>query len=371
MYIFHIITRGDLNGGAQAHIFDMSKEQIAQGHQVSIICGKSSKVFDQLKSVGIKVFCMQSIRRSIQPYQDFISTIKLIKLIRKENPDIIACHTSKSGVIGRFAATVTRKKSVYTPHSWVFSEPSHAKESGMYIKIEKFMSYFGNKVITVSENDFNIANRLKISKKSKFITIHNGMADVEPRLIKDNYKIKNNIVKLVVVARLEEPKDFNILFNALAQTKSKAWTLDIFGDGSLRYSLEQQCQYLGISDSVTFHGDCKNISQRLLESDIFLLTSKSEGFPISIIEAMRAGLPIIASNVGGVPEVIKPNENGILIDNKKLNTLINAIDFFLSDYEKIETYGRDGRSKYEKLLTVKTMTNKTLQLYKNILAGEQ
>ena len=105
MYIFHIITRGDISGGAQAHVFDMSKAQLAQGHQVSIICGKSSDVFNKLKPLGIKIFCLTTIKRSIQPYYDTLSIIKLIKLIKKENPHIIACHTSKAGVLGRFAGT--------------------------------------------------------------------------------------------------------------------------------------------------------------------------------------------------------------------------------------------------------------------------
>jgi glycosyltransferase involved in cell wall biosynthesis len=365
MYILHIITRGDVNGGAQAHIIDLSKEQVIQGHKVAIICGKSSQSFDTLSSLGVNIFCLNDIRRQIHPYYDVVAIIKIIKIIRKEKPQIIACHTSKAGVIGRFAAVFSKAKTVYTPHSWIFSEPSYAKKIKTYIKIEKFMAKLCHKIITVSENDFKIANKIKIKK---CITIHNGMADIDTALIKKDYNIEDK-VKLIIVARLEEPKDLSSLFKALEQLKGRKWQLNIFGDGSLRTSLENECKQLEISNQVTFHGDCQNINEQLFNSDIFILISKSEGFPISIIEAMRAGLPVIASTVGGIPEAVKHNENGLLVDNNILNSLVIAIDQLLSNPKEIEKLGRDGRMKYEKLLTAKIMSDKTLELYNNVLIG--
>jgi len=367
MYILHIITRGDVNGGAQAHIIDLSKEQLTQCHKVAIICGGSSQVFDELSLLGVKVFYLDEIKRQIHPYYDALSIIKIIKIIKKEKPNIIACHTSKAGVIGRFAGRLSKTKTVYTPHSWIFSEPSYAKKRTLYIKIEKLMASLCQKIITVSENDFKIAKKNKINK---CITIHNGMADINPALIKKDYSIKDK-VQLIVVARLEEPKDLSSLFKALAQLKNTAWELNIFGDGSLRSSLENECKQLSIDNQVIFHGDCQNIDEQLFNSDIFILTSKSEGFPISIIEAMRAGLPIIASTVGGIPEAVKHGENGLLVDNNQLDSLVTAIDQLLSNPKKIEQQGRDGRMKYEQLLTAKIMSDKTLELYNNVLIGRQ
>ena len=365
MYILHIITRGDVNGGAQAHVFDLSKEQIAQGHRVAVICGKSAQVFGGLEKIGVKIFCLEDIKRQIHPYYDFISIIKIIKIIKKEKPHIIACHTSKAGVIGRFAGIFSSAKTVYTPHSWIFSEPSYAKKRNIYIKIEKFMALLCHKVITVSENDFKIAKKIKINK---CVTIHNGMADVNNKFIKKDYSI-NYKIKLIVVARLEEPKDLSTLFKALAQIKITNWELNIFGDGSLRQPLEQETHQLGIDKYIIFHGDCQNIDEQLFKSDVFILISKSEGFPISIIEAMRAGLPVIASTVGGIPEAIKHGENGLLVNNDIIDSLVNAINTLLSDPYEIEKQGKNGRMKYEKLLTAKTMSDKTLELYKNILIG--
>ena len=365
MYILHIITRGDVNGGAQAHIIDLSKEQLTQGHQVAIICGVSSQVFDKLNHLGVKTFCLNEIKRQIHPYYDVIAIIKIINIIRKEQPHIIACHTSKAGVIGRFAGKFSKTKTVYTPHSWIFSEPSYANKRKLYIKIEQWMASFCHKIITVSENDFKIAAKIKINK---CITIHNGMADIDQALVKQDYRIKDKL-KLIVVARLEEPKDLSSLFNALAHLKGRQWELNIFGDGSLRPALEYECKQLAIDKQIIFHGDCHNIDQQLFNSDVFILTSKSEGFPISIIEAMRAGLPVIASTVGGIPEAIKHGENGLLVNNNQLDSLITAIDQLLSNPKKIEQYGRDGRMKYEQLLTAKIMSDKTLALYNNILIG--
>jgi glycosyltransferase involved in cell wall biosynthesis len=194
------------------------------------------------------------------------------------------------------------------------------------------------------------------------------MADIDTALIKKDYNIEDK-VKLIIVARLEEPKDLSSLFKALEQLKGRKWQLNIFGDGSLRTSLENECKQLEISNQVTFHGDSQNINEQLFNSDIFILISKSEGFPISIIEAMRAGLPVIASTVGGIPEAVKHNENGLLVDNNILNSLVIAIDQLLSNPKEIEKLGRDGRMKYEKLLTAKIMSDKTLELYNNVLIG--
>ena len=367
MYILHIITRGDVNGGAQAHIFDLSKEQITTGHKVAIICGKSSQVFNALIPYGIKIFCFEDIKRNIHPYYDLISITKIINVIRTEKPSIVACHTSKAGVIGRLAAIFSKAKVVYTPHSWIFSEPSYAKKKSFYIKIEKAMATLCHKIITVSENDFTIAEKININK---CVTIHNGMKDIDPALIKKDYSIKEN-VKLIVVARLEEPKDLSSLFKALERLKDKAWQLNIFGDGSLRPALENECKQRKIDHRITFHGDCQNIDKQLFKSDVFILISKSEGFPISIIEAMRAGLPVIASRVGGVPEAIKQGENGLLVDNNSIDSLINAINTLLSDPQEIEKQGRNGRMKYETLLTAKIMSDKTLELYNNVLIGKK
>lgn len=366
MHICHIITRGDITGGAQAHVRDLIAEQTNKNNSISLICGSKATAFSMLDKQKVTIHCLDRIKRDIDIINDLLSVFSIIRIIQTENPDIVVCHTSKAGILGRISGSITRKKVIYNPHGWIFSEPNHQSNGSFYTKIEKVMSAFCNKIITVSKHDYELAQQLGISHQNKLVQIHNGIPDVPKHLIKTSTN-SNKIIKLITVARLEHPKDFNTLFNALSCLKAFPWSLDIYGDGSMRKELQEKSKVLGISDYIHFHGDCQDIPQQLIKHDIFLLISRSEGFPISIIEAMRAGLPVIASAVGGVPEAVQNNKTGILVERANSQQLYLAIKKLAPNKNSIKDYGIKGRQRYLKHFSAKKMAQKNSDIYCQLL----
>jgi glycosyltransferase involved in cell wall biosynthesis len=170
-----------------------------------------------------------------------------------------------------------------------------------------------------------------------------------------------------MVARFEEPKDHRTLFQALARLRHMAWQLDLIGDGPLLGEAESQAAALGISDRVRFWGSRRDVAERLADSQVFLLLSEREGFPLSILEAMRAGLPVVASAVGGIPEAVEDGVTGFLIPARDPETLRDRVERLLADPALRRRLGADGRKRYEREFTLNHSFSKTLAVYKDAI----
>lgn len=203
-------------------------------------------------------------------------------------------HLSKAGWLGGLAAKWLKIPVVFTAHGWAFTEGVPKRQQIVYRWAEKLAAPFAGKIITVSDYDRKLAIKYKITYPNKIITIHNGMPDIDTTLFA---KPEVEPVHLIMVARFEEQKDHILLLETLEELKDLPWTLELVGDGPLMGIVREKAEKLGISDKIQFSGACDDVPCRLAKAQIFILTSKWEGFPRSILEAMRAGLPVIASDV--------------------------------------------------------------------------
>jgi len=223
---------------------------------------------------------------------------------------------------------------------------------------------FAGKIITVSEYDRSLALRLKVAHQNRLIAIHNGMPDILPALLSAPAQ---EPVKIVMVARFQKQKDFVTLFSALSGLLGYKWSLLLIGNGPLLDLVQSQAKGFGITDRIIFWGEQDNVAEHLSKCQIFVLTSNWEGFPRSILEAMRAGLPVIASDVGGVSEAVIDDKTGFLIPRKDDKTLQNRLKILIDDTEKRKQLGKAGRESYEKNFTFNKMAEKTLQVYEGLL----
>ena len=226
------------------------------------------------------------------------------------------------------------------------------------------MSTRCHQIICVCNSDLTYARRLQVLSKSRGICIHNGMPDCPTNVINSQRLNSFNRVKIVCVARFEPQKDHMILLKALFLLKDLPWELVLIGDGPLLDNAMKFCQSNELLEKVSFLGRSSKVPSVLESSDIFVLPSHWEGFPRSILEAMRSSLPIIATNVGGVSESVLPGENGFLVNPGDLNGWHFALQSLINDENMRCKFGRESRSLFLDNFTFEKMANKTYSVYR-------
>lgn len=367
MKICYVITKADEIGGAQIHIRDLSKNLLKDGHTPVVITGEKGLLVDYLHEMGVEVHVVNDLQRAISIIKDFSALWKILRLLKSIKPDIVSLHSSKAGVLGRIACTLLNIKVIFTAHGWAFANGVDEKEKRKYIKIEKFLSKLANKIITVSKQDKNLAIKYKVASEQKQIVIHNGMYDLSIEKDHNLQDRNSDVCQLVMVARFSEQKDHKTLFKALEHLRNENWHLNLIGKGP---SLEENIKLvesLNLSNKITFLGERNDVDEYLLRMDIFLLIANWEGFPRSILEAMRSSLPIIASDVGGVSEAITDAKNGYLIPRGDYELLNERLGSLIRDTELRTSMGIKNRSDYIKYFTFEAMYRKTLQLYLEVI----
>jgi glycosyltransferase involved in cell wall biosynthesis len=196
--------------------------------------------------------------------------------------------------------------------------------------------------------------------------VHNGVRDIAPDLRAGPGR---SPVRICSVARLEAPKDHATLLQALAGLRSEAWELDLVGDGPLESSLRRQAAALGIAGRVRFLGYQPDPASVLAGAQLFVLSSRSEAFPRSVLEAMRAGLPVVASAVGGVGEAVIDGVTGLLVPPGSPEALSAAIGELIRSAPRRQQLGAVARRTFEERFRVECMVEKTEAIYATVLAG--
>lgn len=365
-HILYIITRSDDIGGSQIHVRDMSLFMIKKNYKVSVIVGGKGFYIDHLIDKGISVYPIEELKREISFYSDIRTIFTFHKLIKKLSPDIISIHSSKVGILVRTMALFTKiPPCIFTAHGWSFSTKISRTRSFLYLILEKIMAIGTTRLITICNSDFQLARKYKIISERKLKFIHNGMPFFNK--IERKERPINHKPRLISVARFETQKDHVNLIEALANLKHLSWELLLVGDGKLKVKIKSLVTKYGIEDRVFFLGRRNDVDTLLNRSDIFILSSLWEGFPRSILEALRASLPVITSNVGGVSESVIDKFNGFVVPIRNSKLMSFAIEDLLKNPQKCIDFGKKGRDLYESKFTFERMANSTYELYSEIL----
>ncbi len=360
MKVCYVITKAKEIGGAQIHVLDLAIALKSNGNDVTVIVGEYGDLVSRLEENNIKVFILDELVREISPIKDLICTIKMRILIKKINPDIIGLHSSKAGIIGRLAALGMQVPVVFTAHGWSFADGISEKKRYIYMNIERFFSQFTSRIITVSEQDKQLALSCRVANVNQQIVIHNGVHDIQ---LAKKINVDSNLVKIISVARLSPQKDHATLLNALAQCGCDNWELTLVGDGPDMDKIKKQVSLLEMEDKVFFVGEVRNVASLLSKSDIFVLSSNWEGFPMSILEAMRASLPVVVSDVGGCSESVLDGVNGFLVSHKNKDALSEKLNLLIRSKKLRVEMGEAGRYIYLNNFTFDKMYEKTYSLY--------
>lgn len=265
---------------------------------------------------------INNLVRELNLKEDIKAYLKLSKLIKKVKPDIVHCHSSKAGVIGRLAAKRRGvKKIFYTPHAYSFLAPEFSgKKKFLFVQIEKFLSRFSTtQTFCVSIGEMQAALEVNLDKTDKFQVIYNGLPEIDLPS-KETIRAQLGLEKTVVVignnARMSEQKN-PMFFMEIAQKmirQNANWHFVWAGDGQLMPLFQSFIKQNGLEENIHLLGERPDSETVVTAYDIFLTTSQYEGLPYAPIEAMRAGVPILATNVVGNSELVIEGKNGYLID---------------------------------------------------------
>jgi glycosyltransferase involved in cell wall biosynthesis len=363
MRIVYIITRADDIGGAQVHVRDVATALHSAGHEVTVLAGSPGTLSDQLAEKGVPFEAVPALARAIAPWRDAQAVRQIRSILRRLRPDLVSVHTSKAGWLGRLAARLSGIPVVLTAHGWAFTEGVPASQRRFYALVERMAGPLADHIITVCDFDRALALEKRIAPPHKITRIHNGVIDhagpqTAPR--------HSSPARVIMTGRFSAQKDHAGLLRALAELCDLDWTLALAGDGPSQGDATRLAASLGIADRVDFLGMRKDVRDLLNRSDIYALISNWEGLPYGILEAMSAGLPVIASAVGGVPEAVIDGETGVLVPRDDVVALRCALASLISDPGRRHRLGTAGRRRYEMAFRFDHMLNATLAVYERV-----
>ena len=365
MKIAFVITRSDAVGGAHIHVRDLAEALLVQGHQAIVALGGGKGHFtDDLDERKIPWADIAALQRSINPLADIRAYLGLKRFMLEWQPDLVSTHSSKAGILGRLAARRAGIPAIFTAHGWSFTEGVSRSSRRLYERIERFAAPLSKRIITVSEFDYQLALTKGVADQSRMVCVHNGMP-----LLKDvaSARPERQPPQLIMVARFEEQKNHGLLIRALAPLKHLPWTLSLVGGGPLENEIRELVAQLGLHDRVAFLGARRDVPQLLKDSQLFVLSSNWEGFPRSILEAMRAGLPVVATNVAGTSESVVGGVTGLLVPKGNEAALTSALKAYIESPDLRSAAGGAGRERYLQNFTFDHMFQKTLAVYREAL----
>jgi glycosyltransferase involved in cell wall biosynthesis len=362
MKVIQIITLGHELYGAQRHVIDLCLSLQAEGHEVILLIGNAGKMEEYAQAIGIKTYVLKHLKRAIHPYHDFAGVLELIQLFKELKPDLVASHSSKAGILARIAAWWLKIPNTFTVHGWSFAEGSGVVARKTYQVIEKLTGLISDKIIVIAKADEEYALQLRVIKPTKMALIYHGIRPPDDF----DKSADNESFVMVMAARFQAQKDHETLIEALIPLRDMNWQLYLLGDGELLHTMKEKVKKAGLLGKVFFEGAVDNVPEYLKKADVFLLITNWEGLPLSILEAMAHGLPVIATDVAGIKEEVINGVNGFLVPRKNAQSITSAIANLYHNRTMTIDMGKKSKERFEKYFTIDLMTSRTLALYREL-----
>ena len=366
MRIVYVVTRADAVGGATIHVRDLARAMRERGHDASVLVGGCGPVTEELSEAGIPFRSLQFLQRSLHPLRDLRALAEMTAALRELRPDLVSTHTAKAGWIGRAACARLGLPVIYTPHGWSIENRISPRLGPAFTRAERWAARWTSAIVCVCEYEKRLALRKAITSEEKLHVVHNGVRDI-PASLRARPETDAGQVRIVSTARFESPKDHATLLHALAALRERPWVLDLIGDGPLEPAIRLLADALGIADRVRFLGYQREPARVLAGAQLFVLSSRSEAFPRSVLEAMRAGLPVVASDVGGVREAVTDGIEGLLVPPRSPGALSAALESLIAGAARRRGLGAAARAAFESRYHLDRMIEKTTGVYARVI----
>lgn len=370
-----IVTLSEV-GGAQKVVYHIAAGLEPGLFDVTVACAPGGELISWLKNLpwNIRVVEITELKRNISPLNDFKAFYKLYSLMKKEGFHIVHCHSSKAGILGRLAARLAGvPKIFFTVHGWGINEYQMRLVRFFYIMAERFAGLLSTRIICVSQSDLEKGCKLKLASPDKLSVIYNGMPEPQKKkgILRKELAIKEEDIIIGTVARLAVQKDPLFLLEVANEMLSnqgciagdKRLYFVVIGDGPLRLECEEYIESKGLKDRVFLLGTREEAAALIRDFDIFVLFSRWEGLPLTIIEAMQAGAPVVASAVGGVGELVVDGETGFLIEKLDPEAAERALARLLADGDLRRRMGEAGRRRAREKFSLGEMLRRYRDLY--------
>jgi glycosyltransferase involved in cell wall biosynthesis len=326
-------------GGAQTYVAALVPA-LAERFDVVVAAHGEGPLRDAVQRAGARYVALRHVNRALGA-RDALGLIELLALLRRERPAILHANSSKAGILGRVAAALTRVPvRVFTAHGWAFGART-GRSAALYRWADRLARPLTTAVVCVSESERRAGLAAGTCDPARTWVIHNGVAldGVAPAPLAGVPPV------IVSVGRLAAPKDPLTLVAALARLPAGAFRAVLVGGGPQHADVAAAVRRAGLDDAVELIGNRDDVPALLAVADLFVLASRSEGLPMSVLEAMAAGLPVVASAVGGVAEAVVDGETGLLVPPGDAKALADSIGRVLADPQLRRAMGSAGRAR--------------------------
>lgn len=387
--ILYIITKS-VWGGAGKYVYDLAVNLPKNEFEVFVAAGAASNAADgenklaqEIKKANIPYFEIKNFKRDIGLFKDIRAFFEILKLLRKLRPDVVHVNSSKAGGIAGLAALLYKLltihyslRTIFTAHGWAFHEKRPKWQNFLIRLFSKITVLFYDTIICVSEFDRQSALKNNIAKPQKLITIHNGInAQKTEFLTKEQalthlarlvgHRMSDNKMIIGTIGEFTKNKGQKYLIEAIKLLPASYSLLTfIIGWGEEKRNLELRIRNYELGDKIMLIDNLSPAAPYLKAFDIFVLPSIKEGLPYTLLEAGLAELPVIATDVGGNPEIIENGKTGILIPPANSEALANAIEKLIKNESLRKTLAQNLHQKILNEFSFGRMLKQTIELYK-------
>ncbi len=369
--ICYVVTKG-VWGGAQKYVYALATSLSQEEYEISVIMGQGGILKSKLEEKGVKTFEISNMKRDISIIGEIKSSWNILKIIWEIKPDILHLNSPKAAGFGAVAGRlVGTRKIIQTIHGWTFNE-NRGFFSGLAIYFFSWLTMvLCHTTIVIAERESKQAADMPLVDKNKLILIKNGIEKID---FKDREIARSEILSKIgkvgitnttiigTISELTINKGLNYAIIAMAKIQTP-FIFCIIGEGDQRENLQRLITAYNLTDKVFLLGFLDNANQYLKAFDIFTLTSIKEGLPYTVLEAGMANLPVVASSVGGIPEIIENNKSGILVVKEKSGEITRAIEYYINNPTKQTEFAQNLKAKVETEFSLDQMLQKTFALY--------
>ena len=381
--ILRVIARLNM-GGPALHVSYLTKGLETRGYHTTLVAGKLARGEDSMSYVadelGVEVVPLVAMHREVSPVYDPVAVTRLVGEIRRVRPHILHTHTAKAGAVGRAAALLAGDARppviVHTYHGHVLRGYFDPVRTQFFRETERALARHTNRLIAVGPQVRDDLVELGVAPAEKFSVIRLGI-DLDSRVltvdrraefrrlfgIPEDRFVVGWIGRMTAIKRVP---DILAAFKALRDRGVEA-TLCLVGDGPDRDAVEQLASDLGIVRDILFVGYQRDVAPYYAFFDAFLLPSANEGTPVVAIEALASERPVVATRVGGVPDVVDDGEDGFLVEVGDIPALADRLEQLARDPELRARMGKTGRERVVPRYRVERLVDDVDALYRELL----
>ena len=379
--VVHIITKMELGGAQQNTLFTVSNLD-PRKYETFLVTGQDGELMDEANKIE-NLFIIKDMVREIRPLKDIKAFFQIVKALKKikaqrpvASPILVHTHSSKAGILGRWAAKAAGIKTVlHSIHGFSFNESQTLLKKHIYITLEIITSKITSHFIAVSSSNIEEGLKYKIFNRQRISLIRSGINISQfknPKTGKEETRrnigipLDSPVVLMVSCLKPQKaPLDF-VKSCSVIKKEIKNAVFVLAGDGELRQELENEIKKQGLEDSFHLLGWRRDIPEIINAADVLVLTSRWEGLPRVIPQAMAASVPVVATKVNGSPEAVKEGENGFLLTPGDINGIAEKTVFLLENPEKAKKMGQKGSFMVEEFDVHKMVTDQE-RLYAELL----